>query len=206
MRLKTFGIGAVAVLAAGSAGLSTGIHHVLAANNCAAGTAPTGPYTGTSQIGSNAPIVVGVGSPDGCIEAGANPSGNGVIYNPVGGSANAAPGVYVIAQGSQNAPVSQGQGYAGISDYENNGTADAQPETNDAPCEPGGPDGTSSGSNGGGTVAVGEGGCTGGLEQSDGQIVVGGIPTGVYLLAPVACGHVSGNDWSNTDRDGCEEP
>lgn len=196
MRTKAFAIGAAGLLAAGAFGIVGGVHHTSVLAAC---TGTMSPPLGTG-VELDAPNNIG------CLQVGVSTS-NGVVYNPVGGQATGGvPGAYVILQGGSGALVPQGQGYIGVSNYETNGASGATPETNDSPCSPQPTDTDSSGSNGGGTVAVGEAGCTAGLEQDNGEIVVAGNHTGVFLLAPVACGHVSGDDWANTDRDGCEEP
>jgi len=212
MRSKTLGLAASGFLAVGALAFG-GSHHVLAS-----GCTATGPYAtvngtpvnvGGPGENSGAPDRVGVcvaGSPGGLVEVGANPTGNGVIYNPVGGGAITnvggvanVPGAYAVVDGNDTNPVvagqSGGQGYIGVSNYET-GAPNGGP--GDAPCP-----GTSAGtdSNSGGSIGL-DPLCTAGIESANGNI--NGTP--IFLVAPVACGNVSGPDWDSTGRDGCWEP
>lgn len=181
MRLKAFGIGAAGILAAGTLTLVSGQH--VSAQVAESVCSPTG---------------------SGCLEVGASTS-NGVIYNPDGGGAiTGVPGVYVIAQGSGTNPCVNGNcganGYIGVSNYE---TGSAAPDCNDLPCDPDWNGGAAApgDSNSGGSIGL-DALYTAGIENGNGNI--NGTP--VYLVAPVACGFVSGSQWNATQRDGCWEP
>lgn len=204
MRLKGLGIGAAGILTAGTMTFAAGVQHVSAASCYGTFVVPT-PVNGSCvevEIGTN----------------------NGVIYNPIGGGAvYGLPGVYVIFQGNDNnpcEPVIQCTliGYVGISDYET-GDAGGTAGPGDPPCQPGG-NGQSFDSNSGGSVGVDQltgsdapGGISGLVREgcgetrnNSGELYVDNIPTSVFLVAPVACGNVSGPDFFNTWRDGCWVP
>jgi hypothetical protein len=212
MRIKGFAIGAAGFLAAGAFTVVGGVHSVSA--NCAAGPG-VGPAPVPSIVGTQIDGPAGTG----CLQVGV--TGSGVVYNPVGGSATSTPvGVYVIAQGEPGNPGSTG--YVGISNAETGGASGTKGPS-DPPCQTAGGNGGSSDSNGGGSVGVDplayppSGSCGsaassvvgigwGSTGSDGGEVYVAGTATGVYLVAPVACGQVSGSDWTSTTRDGCWEP
>jgi hypothetical protein len=223
MRFKTLGMSAAGILAVGSFAVATGVHSVAAACSGTPGGV-AGVYAGSSQIGATGATAVGVctdlGSTvttpagtieGGWVEVGASTS-HGVVYNPVGGQpVGGLPGVYAVAQGNNTSNnggsgpgntfgTGAGEGYIGVSNYET-GTAAAR--TNDSPCDPT-PSNTGGDSNSGGTLALFVL-CNLGVEGNNGEIFVNGTPTGVFLVSPIVCGHLSGNDWGTTNRDGCEE-
>lgn len=211
MRSRTLGLAFSGVLAAGAFAVG-GVHLAFAdANTCSTGT-----YTGSQELSTGVPPVAGgvcvnlgsnpTGFQGGVVEAGVNPTGNGVVYtpntsNPLGGpntgttsvAGEAVPGAYVVVDGNDGnfttgplagSAATGSQGYVGVSDYETGGQS---PNPQDV-CASGG----TSDSNSGGSVGV------------DPMCTLGVYPAGLPL--PVACGHVSGNDWGSTTRDGCWEP
>lgn len=203
MRLKAFGIGAAAVLAVGGFTVASGVHTSSVFASCSA--------TGVS--GTTAELDGPAGT--GCLQVGVG-AANGVVYSPVGGTTTSGvPGAYVIVQGEAGNPVSTG--YVGVSNYES-GAAD--PGTSNTPNDP--PCGSNSdgdtSTNSGGSVGIDNlTNCNGGtipnepaplnstflgVEQPNGEI----LNTGIFLVAPVACGQQSGASFSGTARDGCWEP
>lgn len=214
MRSKTLGLAVSGVLAVGAFAFG-GTHHAFA--DCSA----TGPYVGSQDITSGktptaaAGVCVNQGGTGGNAEVGVNPSA-GVIYSPAGGTITGVPGAYLYIDGQNTNPPVNGntadQGYVGVSDYE---SGSSTPQPNDAPCQT-----TTTGgdSNSGGSVGVdplffpaGSNGCGSAVspivgEGANGEIFINSSPTGLFLVAPVACGNFSGNDPGSTSRDGCWEP
>ncbi len=222
MRNKSLGLLSSGVIAV--AGLAVAGGHTVFASGCAT----TGVYSSATPVsgdGENtgAPVKAGVctqlgpnatGVTGGLVEVGANPFGNGVVYvpnttNPLGGPntgvTNVAgvanvPGAYVVVDGNNDnnplgAPagltqLQASQGYFGVSDYESGTENPAAQDLGSCSSSPT----SNGGSNSGGSVGV------------DPQCSV--YPAGAPL--PVACGHVSGNDFDGNNgslgRDGCWEP
>jgi hypothetical protein len=154
---------------------------------------PTGPPPGNTVVYAEAATNSSGASDSADVAAGACVNVNGLIslsgirvdgaVAEVGaGDTNSStiangPGAYAIVDGdNQNVePFSQGDGYAGVSNYE------SVPGT--SPCGGGGTDGPDT--NGGACISV-------------------GTPFGpVVLPVPVACGNTSGPTWNSTTNDGC---
>jgi hypothetical protein len=146
--------------------------------------APVGPdpggnqvyvYSGTGSTGDPGTIAVGV--------CGNVPAGAGTFQ---GGTAevgtNATKGTYAVIDGN-NGNNGQGQGYAGLSNYEDTGP-------DPTPCNGNDNDSPQS-TNGGGCF---------GLKPTGTN-----VPLPTTIPTPI-CGDTSGNNWNSTKRDGCFIP
>jgi len=189
MRLRTFGIGAAALLAGSTVAFTSGVQHAAAA--CPNGL-PAQVYAGAgqSQIGGTGATVVGV-----CVDTGTGPARGGWLEAGTGNGTQA----YAIAQGNANnsvAPNGADKGYAGISNYETGTTGWGPQDAPGCASQPG------SGSNSGGSFGV-KALCntTTGVAAIDSlNLFSHGLPL------PIACGNVSSKTWGSTTRDGCWVP
>ena len=94
--------------------------------------------------------------------------------------------MYIVIDGDNDNNPDQAKGYAGMSNYEENGTP------RDEDCAGNGPDqGTAGTTNSGGCFGIDGGPWI--------DMTTTGAPTPM-------CGNTSGNRWDDTARDGCSNP
>jgi hypothetical protein len=173
-------VGDVTVYAGnGRTGTATAAAGACVQNNDVDHPAATAPFGGDGEVGVN-PTTGEYYNPTatGCPTPSATPLFPGCAAPLPGGIS---PGVYAVADGSNTNPapngVSQGVGYAGVSNYETGTPNDGQ---GNAGCLTG-----NCGSNSGGADGV------------KGVVAVPG---------PIVCGDTSGPSWDNAGRDGCFVP